>query len=140
MVGGGAKGRAPSASAFVPGPGLRPTLPDLVVPPRVFEAAIDVGLGTPLSEPALSYLRFPRSPAALRQEPTVHAVPLKALTALSVRLPGPALRSEPARAAEVAGLVRFEAADAYVMTLSFDAESHRRRTDLRPVLPMVLAW
>jgi hypothetical protein len=98
------------------------------------EAAIDVELGTPLSEPALSYLRFPRPPA-LRQEPTVHAVPLKALTALSVRLPGPALRSQPARAAEVA-----EAADAYGMTLSFDGESHRRRTDLRPVLPMVLAW
>jgi hypothetical protein len=65
---------------------------------------------------------------------------LKALTALSVGLPGAALRSEPARAAEVAGLVRFEAADAYVLTLSFDGESRRRTTDLRSVLPLVLAW
>ena len=37
-------------------------------------------------------------------------------------------------------LVTFPAADGYVMTLGFDGEVQDRSTDLRPDLPLVLAW
>jgi len=91
-------------------------------------------------EPELFFFRFPRPPGARRQEPTAHALPLKALTALRVGIPGPERRSEAARAAQATGLVTFPAADAYVMTLGFDGEGQGRSTDLRPDLPLVLAW
>jgi hypothetical protein len=94
----------------------------------------------PLSEPELFYFRFPRRPDAVRGEPTSHALPLKTLTALSVGIPGSAARSETARAAEATGLVEFLPADDYVMTLAFDGGAHGRTKDLRPDLPLVLAW
>lgn len=91
-------------------------------------------------EPELFFFRFPRPPGARSPQPTAHALPLRALTALRVGIPGPALRSEAARAAEAAGLVTFPAAEAYVMTLGFDGEAQGQTCDLRPDLPVVLAW
>jgi hypothetical protein len=117
-----------------------PPFPTWSYHPAYSEVAIDIGLGTPLSEPELFYFRFPRPARALSAEPTAHAVPLKRLTALSVGIPGPVVRSEAARAAEATGLVTFPAADDYVMTLAFDGAAHGRTSDLRPELPLVLAW
>jgi len=53
---------------------------------------------------------------------------------------GPDRHSEAARAAQATGLVTFPAADGYVMTLGFDGEVQGWSTDLRPDLPLVLAW
>jgi len=60
--------------------------------------------------------------------------------ARGVGIPGPDRRSEAARAAQATGLVTFPAADGYVMTLGFDGEVQGWSTDLRPDLPLVLAW
>jgi hypothetical protein len=121
-------------------PSVEPPFSTWSYHPPYSEVAIDIGRETPLSEPELFYFRFPRRPDALRGEPTSHALPLKTLTALSVGIPGSAARSETARAAEATGLVEFPPADDYVMTLAFDGGAHRRTKDLRPNLPLVLAW
>jgi hypothetical protein len=118
----------------------RPPFPTWSYHPPYSDVAIDIGLGTPLSEPDLFYFRFPRPASALSSEPTAHAVPLKSLTALRVGIPGPVVRSEAALAAEATGLVTFPTADDYVMTLAFDGTAHGRTRDLRPELPLVLAW
>jgi hypothetical protein len=117
-----------------------PPFPTWSYHPPYSEVAIDVGEETPLSEPALFYFRFARRPDALRGEPTAHALPLRKLTALSVGIPGPSARSEAARAAEATGLVSFPHADDHLMTLAFDGEAAGRAQDLRPVLPVLLAW
>ena len=121
-------------------PSPEPPFPTWSYHPPYSEVAIDIGRETPLSEPELFYFRFPRRPDALRGEPTSHALPLKTLTALSVGIPGSAARSETARAAAATGLVEFLPADDYVMTLAFDGGAHGRTKDLRPDLPLVLAW
>ena len=121
-------------------PAPDPPFPTWSYHPPYSEVAIDIGRGTPLSEPELVYFRFPRRPDALRGEPTAHSLPLKTLTALSVGIPGSAARSEGARAAEATGLVEFPPADDYVMTLTFDGAAHHRTKDLRADLPLVLSW
>ena len=121
-------------------PTAEPPFPTWSYHPSYSEVAIDLGSGTPLSEPELVYFRFPRRSGALRGEPTAHALPLRTLTALSVGIPGPAARSGSARAVEATGLVTFPPADDYVMTLAFDGGAQRRTRDLRPDLPLVLAW
>ena len=115
-----------------------PPFPTWSYHPPYSPVAIDVGEGMSLHEPALFYFRFPRPPGALRAQPTAHALPLTRLTALTVAGPGSSPRSAPLRAAEATGVVAFPSADEHLMTLAFGGQGQTR--DLRPELPLVLAW
>ena len=117
-----------------------PPFPTWSYHPPYSPVPIDVGLGTPLGEPELFYFRFARPPGALRAEPTVHALPLTVLTALTVAVPGASPRSAPLQAAQATGLVSFPSAREHVMTLAFAGRGQGETRDLRPELPLVLAW
>lgn len=120
--------------------GQDPPFPTWSYRPPYSPVAIDIGLGTPLTEPELFFFRFPRPADALRAEPRAHALPLANVTAVTVGLPGPSARSAPLRAVEAAGLVSFPVADEYLMTLAFDGETRSEAVDLRPELPLGLSW
>jgi hypothetical protein len=117
---------------------LDPPFPTWSYRPPYSEVAIDVACDTPLGEPELFYFRFARRPGALSEQPTAHALPPRSLTGLSVAVPA-AARSKGARAAEATGLVTFRTA-APLMTLEFDGRARGQTMDLRPELPLVLAW
>jgi hypothetical protein len=99
--------------------------------------SIDIAQDTPLSGPEFFYLGFQRGPAGVHQ-PRDHSLPIGALVAVTVWRP-PSGDSETARALEAAGLVAFRDADDYRLELRFESSSHGV-ADLRPGLPLTLAW
>jgi hypothetical protein len=107
------------------------------LPPDI---AIDVAIGTRLSEPELFYWGHPRRPDDMRGESTEHAVPLRDMTRVSVGIPGAATPTAAARAAGATGLIAFASAPEHVMQLEFDGAARGGAADLRPELPLVLQW
>jgi hypothetical protein len=100
--------------------------------------SIDIARDTPLSGPEFFYLGFQGGRPRAGQEPVDHTLPIGPLVGVTVRRP-PSGDSETARALEAAGLVAFRDADEYLLELRFESASHGR-ADLRPGLPLTLAW
>jgi hypothetical protein len=107
------------------------------LPPGV---AIEVAVGTGLREPELFYIDSSRRPDQLGRQPIDHALPLREISRVEVRLPERGAPSTALRAAEEAGLLALRAGDAYLMELAFDGAPYGRHADLRPELPVVLRW
>jgi hypothetical protein len=101
--------------------------------------AIDVAVGTSLSEPEIFYIRAPRRPGALGGEATSFDGAFRKWGAVSIGLPG-ASRSAALRAVEAAGLVSFPTAAEHVMYVDFGDAPRERTADLRPDLPIVLRY
>jgi Glyoxalase-like domain len=124
------------------GPGLAdppfPTWPyrPSYLPP---DLAIDVALGTLLSEPELFYFRWPRGPVDHAGEPTAHNATVREVVAVTVGGPGPEPRTAALRAVEAAGLVSFKAASEHVLHVDFGAP-RPNCADFRPELPLVLRF
>lgn len=104
------------------------------------ELAIELAVGTPIGEPELFYMRFARPREFVGREPTEHAIPLNAITSVTIGTPAPGPRSAPAQSLESAGILAFRPAEEYVLTLAFDGAASRQAADLRPELPLVLRW
>ena len=104
------------------------------------ELAIELAVGTPIGEPELFYLRFARGPDFVRREPIDHAIPLNAISSVTLGTPLPGPRSAAAQSVELAGVLSFRPADEHVLTLAFDGEASKEVADLRPELPLVLRW
>lgn len=104
------------------------------------DLAIEMAVGTPLSEPALFYLRFARRPQHVGREPIDHAIPLAEITEVTFGIPALGTRSTAAQSAEAAGVLSFRSADEYVMSLAFDGDTGGNTLDLRPELSLVLRW
>ncbi len=102
--------------------------------------AIETALETPLTEPEFFFLGFRRGRARVGEEPVQHAIALEEITDVRIGTPAAGPRSEAGRWAEASGLLSFEAADDYVLHLTFDGATKRRHADLRPGLPLVLRW
>ncbi len=101
--------------------------------------ALDVAVGTLLSEPELFYFGLPRGPGDAREQPTEHAAPLHEVTSLSISVAGPPTAA--VRATEATGLVSFPAAAEPLMVLGFaGGEQEAGSADFRPELPLVLRW
>jgi hypothetical protein len=107
------------------------------LPPNL---SIDVAAGTPLEEPEFLYLGFQHARARQGLEPTSHKIPVNRLSSVGVSLPASVSCSSAARALEKTGLVRFTAADDYVISLTFDGSAPDQTADLRPDIPMILHW
>ena len=104
-------------------------------PPGV---AIEVAVGTRLTEPELFYWRLPRRPDALPRQPTEHTPSRREITGLTIGMPDPSSRTAAIRAAEGLGLLSCGPSTEYLMTLEFDACGAQTLVDLRPRLPLVL--
>jgi hypothetical protein len=102
--------------------------------------AIHVAEDTPLAEPALFHIGFARPPGLRGDQPRSHGLGVDDVTGVTIALTGSAALSPAARAVEEAGLVRFERAEAFLMTLGFDGGAAGRSADLRPEPPLVLRW
>ncbi len=107
------------------------------LPPDI---AIEVAIGTLLTEPEMFYWGHPRRPEDMRGEPMDHAIPLRDMTRVSVGHPGATPPSAAARAAAATGLIAFPSATEHVMVLEFDGPAERNTADLRPELPLVIKW
>jgi hypothetical protein len=100
-------------------------------------ASIDIAKDTPLTGPEFFYLGFQRGPAQAPQ-PRDHRMPIGPLVGVTVWRPASG-DSRTATAIEAAGLVAFQDADDYQLELRFESASHGS-ADLRPELPLTLAW
>jgi hypothetical protein len=101
--------------------------------------AIDVAEGTLLSEPEIFRVDFRRLRTRAGQEPLDHAIPAMTLHTLGISGPVPHELSAASRALAEAGVVSFEPAPAYTLTLDFRSAPDAS-ADLRPELPLVLRW
>jgi hypothetical protein len=99
--------------------------------------AIEVATGTALTDPELFYIASAGRPDQVRRQPIDHALPLREVSRVEIRVPEPP--SAAVRSAEAAGLLGLREGD-YLMELVFDGESAGRHADLRPGLPLVLRW
>jgi hypothetical protein len=121
---------------------LRPPFPTWpyrppYMPPGI---AIEIAVGTPLSEPEMFFIPVARRPDAIGREPTAHLISAAAITRVEVGVPGGGARSAAARSVEAAGAVSFMAADEHLMTMTLDAHRTGGTADLRPALPLELRW
>jgi Glyoxalase-like domain len=123
------------------GPGLAdppfPTWPyrPSYLPPGL---AIDVAMGTLLSEAELFYFRRPRGPVDYVGEPTAHDAPVREVVAVTVGGPGP--RTAALRAVEAAGLASFPISSEHVLHVDFGEAPRRNCVDFRPDLSLVLRF
>lgn len=102
--------------------------------------SIDIGRGTPLSEPALFFLGFARPPDASREALCDHALPLRELKMVDVGRPGDTPASDALTSLIAQGLLSLSSADRHTLTLTFDEGRLGRTADLRPHLPLRLRW
>jgi Glyoxalase-like domain len=103
------------------------------------DLAIDVAVGTLLSEPELFYFRPPRRLGDLAGEPTRHQAPVEAVSAVAIDVPGSAPRTQALRETETAGLVSFPMAPDHVLRLDFGG-AQEGSVDFRPALPLVFRY
>ncbi len=101
--------------------------------------SIEVGVDVPTNGPGFFFLPFVtsnrgRSPIHLGR-PGLHAV-----TNVRIGMPGPWPASDAIGWAQLSGLLSFERADAFQLTLTLDDSRTGDRADLRPHLPLVLEW
>jgi Glyoxalase-like domain len=104
------------------------------------DLAIDVAVGTLLSEPELFYFRPPRRPEDRASQPTAHAGPLDEVAAITIGVPGPSPRTPALRAVQQLGLASFPEAEDHGLILDFGLGPREKTTDLRPRLPLVLRF
>jgi hypothetical protein len=143
-------GRAQGASPF--SICLRPARPDVEgLPFPAWEYrppylpapwSIHVGEGVPLAEPMWFYLGFVGRGGAARgrPQPVQHPVGLREVTRLRVTGPWVDQPSPVAEAVRRTGAVTFEPGPEHLLEVRFDQEAAGRRTDFRPVLPLVFSW
>jgi hypothetical protein len=98
--------------------------------------AMQVAEGTTLGEPELFYLPFLRGAAAQRNEPVVHAQPIRRICGLSVGVRGRGALSPASRCAERHGLVSYFEAPQPLLEILVEGPAGMR-VDLRPELPLV---
>jgi hypothetical protein len=94
-------------------------------------------------EPLVFYIPVHRrmdSEPADRQQPFVHALPVRELTALRMYGPGAAAPSAAMLAALESNAFSLQPAVQWLLELGFDGERRGQRADLRPALPLVLLW
>lgn len=101
--------------------------------------SIEVGVDAPMRGPAFFFLPFVtsnrcRSPIQLGAD-TLHAV-----TEVRLGMPGPWPASDAIGWAEGRGLLSFERADAFQLTLGLDHSLTGHRASFRPHLPLALEW
>jgi hypothetical protein len=103
--------------------------------------ALQVGVNHgSIDEPLLVYFPLHRRPDGMHaphRQPLEHPAEFQELTALKIFGPWQSDWSAVMRAAEKTGAVTFHHAQEHYAQLSFDGEKQGRRTDLRPVLPLV---
>ena len=136
-------GACPFAIVFRPGdaPGdTVPPFPCWSYRPSYMPAgvAIEIARDTPLAGPELFYLGFQRGRPRAGQERVDHALPIRKLVNVTVWRPASG-DSAAAQALEAAGLVAFRDASEHRLELRFESTS-RGLADLRPELPLTLAW
>jgi Glyoxalase-like domain len=102
--------------------------------------SIDIARDTPLREPGLFFMSFGRSPETIGREATTHPNGASRLTGVEIGLPGREPLSRAAATLQARGVASFQAADAWVLSLTFDHASPGLGADLRPALPLVLRW
>jgi hypothetical protein len=100
--------------------------------------AIEIAMDTPPAEPEFFVLPF-RTARNDDRRPPQAAMPGTSITHLLVGTPAGLATSPAARWAVTAGLLTFEPADDYLLTVTFDA-GNRHVADARPWLPLVLRW
>jgi hypothetical protein len=98
--------------------------------------AMQVAEGTTLYEPELFYLPFLRRTSTQRNEPVVHAQPIRRICGLSVGVRGRGALSAASRCAEQQGLLSYFEAPQPLLEILFEG-SAGMRIDLRPELPLV---
>ena len=101
--------------------------------------AIDIAVGTPLTEPAYFHLGFARPRAVGRIEPTDHDVAARSIHGIRVDRPGTEPLSDAGRALEAAGVLTFASSRPWLLELVFDRAGHDV-LDLRPELPLALRF
>ena len=107
------------------------------------ELAIDVAVGTLMSEPEIFYFRPPRRPEDLASQSTAHAVALGEVAAVTIGVPGSSQRTAALRAVQELGLASFPDAMDHGLVLDFGPGPPGPRettVDLRPRLPLVLRF
>ncbi len=102
--------------------------------------AIELALDTPLCEPEFFFLPFAKQNDRLARAVREHTIEASEITALRIGIPTPGAHSAPAAMLESAGIVTFDVADQYLMTMVFDCNTSGKIADLRPELPLVLRW
>ena len=120
----------------------KPPFPTWAYTPSYLPAglAIDVAVDTPLDEPEFFYLGFQLGRTRPVHEPIAHAIAATVITDVRVGTPVPGQPSMAARAAEVGGVLSFNASINYVLGLTFDRAKTGRTADLQPDLPLVVHW
>lgn len=98
--------------------------------------AMQVAEGTTLYEPELFYLPFLRGPTAQRNEPVLHAQPIRRICGLSVAVRARSALSAASRCAERHGLVSYFEGPQPLLEILFEGPDGMR-VDLRPELPLV---
>ena len=101
--------------------------------------AIHVARDVPLAEPGFFYLPFQPNRARLGELASQTGKALATLTNVTFGGPQPA-RSPAARIVQAGGWFTTQPAAQHVMTLSLTGSRGRAVVDLRPGLPLVLAW
>ena len=124
-------------------PGMEPCpFPSWAYRPSYFPTglSIDFAKATPLEEPEFLYLGFQRDRARQGLEPTDHDIPARRITQVTVTLPSRHSQSATAHALETKGLLHFERADRYFVSLTLDDARSDVKADLRPDVPLILKW
>ena len=139
-LGGAAGAASPFGVCFRPGAAAGPApfpvwdYRPAYLPPGM---AIGIGADVPLAEPMWFFVEGGGPP---RGQPLDHGNGTRAITAVTITLPGGHGLSAAARAALGAGQVVLAGGGEHLMEIEFDRGAGGRRHDLRPALPLVLRF
>jgi hypothetical protein len=103
------------------------------------DVAIDVAVGTALTEPEYFHLGFARGPQRGGREPAAHGIPAESVRTLRIDVPGPEPASAAARAVAAAGIASFQSGRPHFLEIVFDGGG-ASLLDLRPELPLALRY
>jgi hypothetical protein len=96
-----------------------------------------------LIEPMLFYIAFAGRPDALpaaTRQPLEHAVGFREIMRVRWIRPDITPVSAELQALVQAGHMSLDSGDEHLLEVAFDEESHGRRADFRPELPLVFCW
>jgi len=105
--------------------------------------AVEIGEGSPLSEPMWFFLSFVGRPDRYlqhRRQPLLHKVGLREITAVRLSPLSPEDLSLPAQAAIRSGCVLPGQVSSCLLELDFDGVKQGKMHDFRPTLPLVFRW
>ena len=94
-----------------------------------------------MAEPFLCYLESGQRPDRYqdaRRQPLQHAAGLREITRVSIVTPDVGRVSPELQAVIDARLVELQRGGKHCLEIGFDGEAERKRTDLRPVLPLII--